>query len=82
VSDRPAVRPVPSLARASARYAPTHATGRTNGTNTERAEWQPLRAPSARAASCAEWSGRGVMPHDEQSQWTAGTGRGERLYGG
>jgi hypothetical protein len=37
VSDRPAVRPVPSLARASARYARTHATGRTNGTNTERA---------------------------------------------
>jgi hypothetical protein len=22
---------------------------------------------------------RGVMPHDEQPQWTAGTGRGERL---
>jgi hypothetical protein len=36
VSDRPEGRPVPPLARASARNARTHTTGRTDGTTTER----------------------------------------------
>jgi hypothetical protein len=36
VSDRPEDRPVPPLARASARNARTRTTGRTDGTTTER----------------------------------------------
>ncbi len=36
VSDRPEDRPIPPLARASARNARTNTTGRTDGTSTER----------------------------------------------
>ena len=36
MSDRPEDRPVPPLARASARHARTHTVGRTDGTSTHR----------------------------------------------